>query len=161
MKGGRDREKRVESEVTRTQATQPVRERSAECGSYPLWGSSSATVLFRSKGGGPFHEHIFFSPSTLISVAFLSSTEETLRVSFSSLVVKLYSGERSPIFCLLGRPHPQTTPSLHSRLWVLPITLIMTVPAYPPRLQKKNSSKANGKSRVYCPNPPHQENKKI
>lgn len=26
------------------------------------------------------------------------------------LGVKLYSGDGSPIFCLLGRPHPQTTP---------------------------------------------------
>lgn len=65
------------------------------------------------------------------------SLGEALRVSFSSLGVKLYSGDGSPIFCLLGRPHPQTTPSLHSRLWVLPITLNETVPPYPPLFSKK------------------------
>lgn len=59
MKGGRDREKKVDSEVTRTRATRPVCWRSKEGGSYPLWGVSSATVLLRSKGGGPFREHIF------------------------------------------------------------------------------------------------------
>lgn len=102
----------------------PVCGSSGKCESYPLWGASSATALLWSKGGGPFREHIFSLYPLLsrsLSSALWVSRRGTVDV-FLLTRVKLYSGDGSPIFCLLGRPHPQTTPSLHSRLWVLPIT---------------------------------------
>lgn len=105
-----------------------------------LFGAS-ARRLYSSgaRAGGRFVNISFSSVHSYLGRFSLlyGSRGEALRVSFSSLGVKLYSGDWSPIFCLLGRPHPQTTPSLHSRLWVLPITLNETVPPYPPQPSKK------------------------
>lgn len=105
-----------------------------------LFGASARRLCSSgARAGGRFVNISFSSVHSYLGCFSLlyGSLGEALRVSLSSFGVKLYSGDGSPIFCLLGRPHPQTTPSLHSRLWVLPITLNETVPPYPPLPSKK------------------------
>lgn len=105
-----------------------------------LFGASARRLCSSgARAGGRFVNISFSSVHSYLGRFSLlyESLVEALRVSFSSLGVKLYPGDGSPIFCQLGRPHPQTTPSLHSRLWVLPITLNEIVPPYPPLPSKK------------------------
>lgn len=105
-----------------------------------LFGASARRLCSSgARAGGRFVNislssvHSYLGRSSLLYGSLGEATTGVFLLTRSEVVVR----GQEPHILLLGRPHPQTTPSLHSRLWVLPITLNETAPPYPALPSKK------------------------